>query len=198
MNRLWLATVAGAFPLLLAAAFIGFRQAPEGSSSPEAGTESQSQPIQFPHDTHAGQFTIDCQYCHFSAERSVDAGIPPVAVCMGCHVRGKVGGRTDQAQAEIARVREYFPVQSQPGDDGPDNPGTPIPWKRIYKVRDHVKFPHMRHVAAGVTCQTCHGQVQEMGVLEEVAPEAGDLRMGWCVSCHLERGASRDCTVCHY
>ncbi len=186
-KRLWLATAAGAFPLLAAAVFIGFRQAPEGTPSPVADeADSQGQPIRFPHDAHAGQFTIDCQYCHFSAERSVDAGIPPVSVCMGCHLEGIVGGRTEQAQAEIAKVREYH------------NSGTPIPWKRIYKVRDHVKFPHMRHVAAGVTCQTCHGQVQEMGVLEEVAPEAGDLRMGWCVSCHLERGASRDCTVCHY
>ena len=26
--------------------------------------------------------------------------------------------------------------------------GEPIPWVRIYKVADHVKFPHMRHVAA--------------------------------------------------
>ena len=187
MKRLWLATLAGIFPLLLAAVLIGFRQVPQGASPPEAdAADSQVQPIQFPHDTHAGQFTIDCQYCHFSAERSVDAGIPPVAVCVGCHREGIVGGRTETAQAEIATVREYFAS------------GTPIPWKRIYKVPDHVRFPHMRHVAAGVTCQTCHGQVQEMGVLEEVAPEAGDLRMGWCVSCHLERGASRDCTVCHY
>lgn len=207
MKRSWLAIAAGAVPLLLAVVFIGFRQAPEegpspmveerlalnllGNASHAADTvwlvgDSGLQPIRFPHDTHAGQFTIDCQYCHFSAERSVDAGIPPVSVCMGCHAEGRVGGRTETAQAEIARVREYYGT------------GTPIPWKRIYKVRDHVKFPHMRHVAAGVTCQTCHGQVQEMGVLEEMAPEAGDLRMGWCVSCHLERGASRDCTVCHY
>ncbi|MDE2763312.1 MAG: cytochrome c3 family protein [Gemmatimonadota bacterium] len=197
MKRLWLATVAGVSPLLLAVAFIGFRQAPAGSSySGAAEVDSQSQPIRFPHDTHAGQFTIPCQYCHFSAERSVDAGIPPVAVCAGCHAPGKVEGRTEEARAEIVRLREYFPDDPALGEGGA--PGTPIPWKRIYKVRDHVKFPHMRHVAAGVTCQTCHGQVQEMGVLEEMAPEAGDLRMGWCVSCHLERGASRDCTVCHY
>ena len=191
MKRLWLATLVGALTVLLAVVLIGFRQAPEGDASSDVAdadsdVESQSQPIQFPHDTHAGQFTIPCQYCHFSAERSVDAGIPPMATCMGCHQEGIVGGRTDQAQAEIAKVREYY------------ESGTPIPWKRIYKVRDHVKFPHMRHIAAGVTCQTCHGEVQEMGVLEEVAPEAGDLRMGWCVSCHVERGASRDCTVCHY
>lgn len=189
MKRLWLATLAGSLTLLLAVVLIGFRQAPEGDAPPQtadAEADGQSQPIQFPHDTHAGQFTIPCQYCHFSAERSVDAGIPPMATCIGCHQEGIVDGRTDEAQAEIARVREYYASD------------TPIPWKRIYKVSDHVKFPHMRHVAAGVTCQTCHGQVQEMGVLEEMAPEAGDLRMGWCVSCHIERGASRDCTVCHY
>ena len=186
---MWLATLAGFPAVLLAVVLIGFRQAPEGGAaaqSAEAEADEQSQPIQFPHDTHAGQFTIPCQYCHFSAERSVDAGIPPMAVCVGCHQEGIVEGRTDEARAEIAKVREYH------------SSGTPIPWKRIYKVSDHVKFPHMRHVAAGVTCQTCHGDVQEMGVLEEMAPEAGDLRMGWCVSCHVERGASRDCTVCHY
>ena len=191
MKRLWLATLVGALTVLLAVVLIGFRQASAGDAAlqmadADSDEQSQSQPIQFPHDTHAGQFTIPCQYCHFSAERSVDAGIPPMATCMGCHQEGIVGGRTDQAQEEIAKVREYY------------ESGTPIPWKRIYKVRDHVKFPHMRHIAAGVTCQTCHGEVQEMGVLEEVAPEAGDLRMGWCVSCHVERGASRDCTVCHY
>jgi hypothetical protein len=25
-----------------------------------------------------------------------------------------------------------------------------------------------------------------------------NLTMGWCLNCHLEMGASRDCTVCHY
>jgi hypothetical protein len=22
--------------------------------------------------------------------------------------------------------------------------------------------------------------------------------MGYCINCHMERGVSRDCTVCHY
>lgn len=183
MKRLWLGTGVAVVPILFAVALVAGRQAPEGGATTDVADDAgQSQPIQFPHDTHAGQFLIDCQYCHFSAERSVDAGIPPVATCVGCHQA--IPGRNDPA--EVAKVLEYH------------NSGTPIPWKRIYKVADHVKFPHMRHVAAGVTCQTCHGEVQEMGVLEEMAPQAGDLRMGWCVSCHLERDASRDCTVCHY
>ena len=188
MKRLWLVAGAGALCLLLAVAVIGGRQAPSDAEAEAvaavADGQDRSQPILFPHDTHAGQFLIDCQYCHYSAERSVDAGIPPVETCMGCHREGLIDGRN--TPEEVALIREYHAE------------GTPIPWRRIYKVSDHVHFPHMRHVAAGVTCQTCHGQVQEMGVLEEVAPEAGALKMGWCVSCHLERGASRDCTVCHY
>ena len=187
-NKQWLTAGTGLLLALCVAVAAGWRalgpqQAPgESEATVQEGDEGLSQPIQFPHDTHAGQFQIDCQYCHFSAERSVDAGIPPVDACMGCHQ--VVPGRTNPE--EVAKLREYH------------ESGTPIPWKRIYKVSDHVTFPHFRHVAAGVECQTCHGQVQEMGVLEAVAPEAGNLKMGWCVSCHLERGASRDCTVCHY
>lgn len=185
MKRLWLVAGACLAPILLAVALIGSRQAPEGDGDTGMAEQGElSQPIQFPHDTHAGQWLIDCQYCHFSAERSVDAGIPPVATCIGCHREGAISGRNNPE--EVLKVREYY------------DSGTPIPWLRIYKVSDHVNFPHFRHVAAGVECQTCHGEVQEMGVLTEMDPAAGNLKMGWCVSCHLERGASRDCTVCHY
>ena len=57
----------------------------------------------------------------------------------------------------------------------------PIPWIRIHKVPEYVHFPHMRHVNAGVTCQTCHGQIQKMNQVYQYA----SLNMGWCVSCHL-------------
>jgi hypothetical protein len=44
-----------------------------------------------------------------------------------------------------------------------------------------VHFPHVRHVNAGVTCQTCHGQVQKMAQVYQYA----SLNMGWCVNCHV-------------
>jgi hypothetical protein len=44
-----------------------------------------------------------------------------------------------------------------------------------------VRFPHMRHVNAGVTCQSCHGPVQEMPRVYQYA----SLNMGWCVKCHV-------------
>ena len=183
MTRFWLTAAVGGILVLGTLAIVG-AQDPEAAADHDepAASAEESQPIQFAHNIHAGQFQMDCMYCHFSAERSVDAGIPPVETCMGCH--RVVQGRNNPE--EVAKIHEYY------------NNGEPIPWKRIYKVSDHVMFPHLRHVAAGVTCQSCHGQVQQMGVLEEMAPEAQDLKMGWCITCHVEQGASRDCTVCHY
>ena len=57
----------------------------------------------------------------------------------------------------------------------------PVPWVRIHKVPEYVHFPHVRHVNAGVTCQTCHGQVQKMAQVYQYA----SLNMGWCVNCHV-------------
>jgi hypothetical protein len=39
----------------------------------------------------------------------------------------------------------------------------------------------MRHVNVGVTCQTCHGQIQKM----DRVYQAESLNMGWCVKCHV-------------
>ena len=48
------------------------------------------QPIFFRHDIHAGQFKIQCQYCHYSVAVSPEPGIPSLQTCMGCHL--VVGG----------------------------------------------------------------------------------------------------------
>jgi len=179
MKKPWLFVAAS---LLAVPATLAFVQSQEGAADPQPAVVSTVQPIAFPHNTHAGDFTIDCQYCHFSAERSVDAGIPPVSSCMGCHliVRGR------NKPEEVEKLRGYW------------SRGEPIPWSRIYKVADHVKFPHMRHVAqdaGALECQECHGQVEGIEVIEEVAQP---LKMGWCIQCHRDNDASIDCTVCHY
>ena len=181
MKKPWLLA---AVTVVAAFATLAFVQSQEGESPPPAAAVTSVHPIAFPHDTHAGEFKIDCQYCHFSAERSVDAGIPPVSSCMGCHliVRGR------NTPEEVQKLRDFW------------GRGEPIPWVRIYKVPDHVKFPHMRHVdkdAGALECQECHGVVEEIEFIEEVEQP---LKMGWCVECHRkpESDASVDCTVCHY
>lgn len=179
MKKPWLLAAASAIAAFVTLAFV---QSQEEGAPPLGAAQTSVHPIAFPHNTHAGDFQIDCQYCHFSAERSVDAGIPPVSSCMGCHLI--ISGRNKPE--EVQKLRDFWAK------------GEPIPWVRIYRVPDHVKFPHMRHVAkdgGALECQECHGQVEEIEVIEEVEQP---LKMGWCVQCHRDNDASTDCTVCHY
>ncbi len=179
MKTQWLIALMVGLALVGSLAFVQAQT--NGSDDPGVQQEvgASGQPIAFPHDRHTQEFQIDCQFCHFSAERSGSAGIPPVSTCMGCHTF--VSGSQNPEEVEL--LRGYAERQEA------------IPWNRIYRVSSHVQFPHMRHVSAGVDCASCHGNVEEIGVIQEVAQP---LTMGWCLSCHMEMGASRDCTVCHY
>jgi hypothetical protein len=154
------------------------------------------QPIAFAHDVHAGTNQIPCMYCHSTADRSVDAGIPSVQVCAGCHIPGG-NPLIGAGRPEIDKLVAYWQEQR------------PIPWERIYKVPDHVRFPHMRHVAADIQCQECHGPVETMAEIEIYRATSGrsrygglvrprTMQMGWCIDCHREREARTDCFVCHY
>ncbi len=124
---------------------------------------SPVQPIKFPHPVHVQQAKMNCQYCHFSANKSPDPGLPAVGTCMGCHQIVKT------TSPEIQKLTKYWTDKK------------PVPWVRIHRVPKYVHFPHMRHVNAGVTCQNCHGQVQKMPQVFQYA----SLNMGWCVSCHV-------------
>lgn len=188
MNRATGAALAiGLVTALAGAGLIGAQADSEAAQeSAPVSAEYSGQPIAYPHNVHAGPvesggLAIPCMYCHYSADRSVDAGIPPVATCVGCHAPG--GAPLVAAdRPEVQKVIEYWNNQE------------PIPWVRIHDLPDHAHFPHFMHVNAGVTCQECHGQVQEVGQVEQES----SLRMGWCVECHRERGARTDCSVCHY
>jgi len=135
------------------------------------------QPIEFSHAVHAGSYGIDCQFCHADARRGVFAGIPSVARCMGCH---KIVAA--QGNPEVQKVHEYW------------NQKQAIPWVRIHKLAGFVYFPHKRHVQVGLACQSCHGPVETMQRVAQVAP----LTMGWCVGCHAERRGPLECVVCHH
>jgi hypothetical protein len=134
-----------------------------GASSPQG--YSPVQPIKFPHPKHVQGLGMNCVYCHFAANKSMDPGLPAVGTCMGCHqFTFKLASRP-----EIVKLTDYW------------NKKQPIPWVRIHRLPEYVHFPHMRHVNAGVTCQTCHGQIQDMYQVYQFA----SLNMGWCVNCHV-------------
>ena len=177
------------------------------------------QPIDYSHRLHAGELGIDCMFCHSAADKSRHAGIPSTDVCMKCH---KVvtssyevwKDESDKADEEKRKPKQIVSkelrklydtlaldekLQPQPG-------ATPesIPWVRVHNLPDHVHFDHRAHVAAGVTCQKCHGPVESMQRMEQFE----SLTMGWCVNCHQEStktgidgkavDAKTDCAVCHY
>ena len=122
------------------------------------------QPVPFSHDHHVGQIGIDCRYCHTAVESTAAAGIPPTATCMNCH-------NQLWTKAEILE-----PVRASFRDD------VPLRWNRVHDLPEFVYFNHSIHVAKGVACVTCHGQVDKMPLMYQHA----SLQMEWCISCHRD------------
>jgi hypothetical protein len=148
----------------------------QGATAASGPVDPTAQPIDFSHEHHVTEIGIDCQFCHAYARRGPVAGIPSVQRCAGCHQT------VLSERPEIVKVLEYW-----------DNK-EPIPWVRVHDLPDYVRFSHKPHIRAGVNCANCHGDVAHM----EAAVQVESLSMGWCLDCHKEREASRDCLVCHY
>lgn len=132
------------------------------------------QPIAFSHRVHVTNKEIDCYYCHAYPERSQNAGLPTVELCLGCH------DHIIPEHEEILRLKAYRDA------------GEEVPWVRVYYNPDHAAFPHHRHIGRGVVCRDCHGELERVDRLRKVT-----FYMGFCLRCHTERGAARDCTACH-
>ena len=143
------------------------------------------QPIHYSHKIHAGDNGIDCKYCHSSARTSKTAGIPSLNVCMNCH---KNISEVAESTATPEHSKAFYDGEIQKlydavGWDGQKYTGVtkPVKWVRIHNLPDFVYFNHSQHViVAGVECQTCHGPVETLEIMEQFSP----LTMGWCVDCH--------------
>lgn len=154
-----------------------------------------TQPLPFSHKLHAGDYGIDCTYCHSSAPVSKNSTVPSMNICMNCHMSVKVDSEW------IQKLQTAYAEKK------------PIAWTKVHLLPDHVRFNHARHIKAGKACQTCHGPVETM----EKVYQYSDLSMGWCVNCH--RGVSDEslsdaeikefkesghyqapinCSTCHY
>jgi hypothetical protein len=150
------------------------------------------QPIPFSHKHHAGEFEIECLYCHAGTDISQAAGVPSVELCMGCH--SQFPAEYDEIEG-IRILKEHWEEKK------------PIEWVQIHRLPEYVQFRHNRHIKAGVDCQTCHGPVEELDKLNLVPDShigylvpVAKLEMGWCINCHRQNNqqASQDCLTCHY
>ncbi|AKQ66125.1 Molybdopterin oxidoreductase subunitprotein [Myxococcus hansupus] len=126
--------------------------------------EPVPQPVPFDHRHHVADEGIGCRYCHEGAWKGPFAGIPPTSRCMGCHAQ--IWNESEP----LSLVRQsYFEDR-------------PIPWNRVHRLPNYVFFNHAIHVHKGVGCVSCHGRVDQMARVEQVAP----LTMGWCLECHRD------------
>ena len=122
------------------------------------------QPVQFSHKHHVGDDGIDCRYCHTQVETTASAGIPPTQTCMNCH--NQIWSDSPYLEPVRASFRENKPIE----------------WQRVHDLPEFAYFNHSIHVAKGVGCSTCHGQIDEMPAVYQ----ENTLQMEWCLSCHRE------------
>lgn len=186
-------TVSATVTLVLTVFFLSscLFQNPDGGQRVGIGYNkgyAPDQPIAFSHEIHVGTHKIQCQYCHNQVERSKSSNIPSLATCMNCHQQ--VAGTNKESvpgfkdSDEIKKLRDAY------------NDGKSIEWVRVHMLPDHVAFNHQAHVTKGVSCQTCHGEIEKMAKVTQYS----DLSMGWCVNCHRqpENKAPLNCTTCHH
>lgn len=122
----------------------------------------------FNHQIHAGKLGMDCRYCHTNVEESWHANVPTVKTCYGCHEEGKLGPDASATDEKVQYIRDAY-AQDRP-----------IEWRNIHVVPDYANFPHNIHVNSGVSCYSCHGEINNMPVVYQAEP----LSMGWCLDCH--------------
>ncbi|MEZ6044987.1 MAG: cytochrome c3 family protein [Planctomycetaceae bacterium] len=159
------ATIAGIYIVLI----VNYGASPKTISAGFA----PPQEIPFSHKLHAGELKLDCRYCHNTVEKAAHAAIPPTATCMNCHSGADEKGNVPKA-AVRSDSEKLAPLRESAAT------GMPVEWKRVHDLPDYVYFNHSAHVTSGVSCVSCHGRVDQMDVVTQVAP----LSMSWCLDCH--------------
>jgi len=123
------------------------------------------QPIKFSHKLHAGQYQINCNYCHTGVYEGKGANVPSANICMNCHNAIK------RESPEIQKI--YRALEND----------EPIQWVRVHNLPDLAYFNHAQHTnVGGLECKSCHGEIEKMEVVEQ----RSSLTMGWCIDCHRQ------------
>jgi hypothetical protein len=133
------------------------------------------QPIPYSHKKHLS-FGLDCKDCHTNPEPGKLMTFPETSKCMLCHIGVAKDKPSIQKLAEYAKSKQ------------------PIPWVRVYTVLPGVAWNHRAHLAAGVKCETCHGQVRQMEAMSEMTSVT---TMYSCLNCHEMNHAKTACDTCH-
>lgn len=126
--------------------------------------EVVDQPVPFSHAHHVGGLGLDCRYCHGAVESAANAGMPATATCMTCH--SQIWTHAEMLAPVRASLAEHRPLR----------------WHKVHVLPDYVYFDHSIHIAKGIGCASCHGDVARMPLTWKEAP----LTMRWCLDCHRD------------
>jgi menaquinone reductase, multiheme cytochrome c subunit len=132
----------------------------------DSGPEGYYQPVQpvpHSHALHVGELNLDCRYCHTTVETSNHPRASE-ATCLKCHKS------PTKDSAEFATVRTAA------------KGGPPVKWAKVHEVPEWITFNHSAHVKRGVSCESCHGRVDQM----KTTFQAESLSMDWCIDCHRD------------
>jgi hypothetical protein len=127
------------------------------------------QPIPYDHALHAGVAGLDCRHCHSFVDKSGHANVPSASVCAGCHAataNHNLGVKHDSEK--LRALREAL------------DSGKPIRWVKVWDSPDYVYFDHSAHVNRGVSCVTCHDDINKQRVVYRSKAHT----MGFCIDCH--------------
>lgn len=146
-----------------------------------AGAYAQSagpaQPIPFSHKLHVEGVKLDCADCHLYPEKFGDTvGIPDAPKCLECH------GSSVRETPTRGTLNAFA------------NKKQPIPWVRVFTLRDFVFFDHRYHLLNGAQCEDCHGPI---GTEDVVSDRLSATKMAFCQPCHAKNAAKTGCNTCH-
>lgn len=174
LKRSWI-VAAALFLFALTVLFVAWRS--------QAAAESPNESIQFNHQKHLAA-DVPCLFCHPGVLNGAVATIPSVQKCIGCH--SNVEGTSAEGKKDVELLLQLW------------EEGQPLRWEKVYDQPDFVSFNHRPHIAAGVNCENCHGNVQQMAM----ARQAYRINMGFCLYCHQKQSADKvtylkSCSTCH-
>lgn len=150
------------------------------------------QPIFYSHRLHVTEKKVQCAFCHENGDgKTAHMLIPSAQKCALCHRAVKPDS------PEVQKILKHAEAGTEPE------------WKRVYGLppSSGAYFTHVPHLRAEISCQTCHGSVEQMDRVERVV----EPTMGWCLRCHeqtpnqtvkiphtkVEVNRLMDCAVCH-
>lgn len=143
--------------------------------APAAKPEPPSQPLPYSHKKHLA-LGLQCQDCHPNPEPGDRMTFPATSKCMACHSSVARNKPSIQKLASFAKS------------------GTPVPWVRVYVLPSWVYWNHRAHLEAQMTCEMCHGHVEELEIMARIT---NVTTMAGCVDCHRNHDAGTGCRDCH-